>query len=267
MVSALIFWTVTWLSVTFLIKLDHEISTTATSHVPCSCIVSGSNVVKCSRELSGTTAFCRCCFEFGFVRSNVFGFKTSNLALIKFAFSQLLISVFEQVRGRVQCFVSHNFKDVFGESHSVVATMKQVKFSPDSNVLSNFKPGFLHGIGILQGNKKRFVRPLHLLGAILEIQLTRKFITLTEICKLAIKTSVLFSWRYWKMIDFSERIFRSANADVVSLFVGYKSMVAFLQNDASYPANSQPLSIIFFRLPGHSSGTSGCTTKKWLHIG
>ena len=52
-VSVSTFWTVNLPSVTLLIELDHEISTTATSYVPCSCISSGSNVVKCAREFSG----------------------------------------------------------------------------------------------------------------------------------------------------------------------------------------------------------------------
>ena len=53
------------------------------------------------------------------------------------------------------------------------------------------------------------------------------------------------------MIDFSERIFRSANADLVSLFVEYKSMAAFWQNDANSSANYRPLSTqIFSGFPG-----------------
>ena len=78
--------------------------------------------------------------------------------------------------------------------------------------------------------------------AILVIRLTRELITLTKLCKLSTYTSVLVPRRYFKMIDFSERIFRSANADIVSLFVEYKSIAAFWQNDANSPANSRPLS-------------------------
>ena len=72
------------------------------------------------------------------------------------------------------------------------------------------------------------------------------------------------------MIAFSERIFRSANADFVSLFVEYKSMASFRQNDATSPANSRPLSTQFFTgfpgtamVPLVARPKSGCILGDW----
>ena len=78
------------------------------------------------------------------------------------------------------------------------------------------------------------------------IRFTLQLIAITNCCKFSIYVSVLFSCRNVKIIAFKDQMFRSAQADLVSLCVEYKPVSFSWQKWENSPLNSRSLSTQIF---------------------